>query len=100
MPKFEITLEGVRTNNYTYTTIIEAKDEDDAWDKAEQIEPEQKEWVFVGFEDETDNLIELDGIGDVEEVEEYSVIESKYDADDLKRIAQAKGHSSSISFQK
>lgn len=69
MPKFEITLDGVKTSNYTYTTIIEAKDADDAWSRAEEIEPTQKDWVFAGFEDQTDNEIECDGVTDVVEVD-------------------------------
>ena len=77
MPKFKVTLEGYRTTNYTYETVVDAKDEDDAFDQAEQIEPEQKEWVLVDFDKFEDKEIELDGVGDVEEVdEEEQVVET------------------------
>lgn len=65
MPQYEVTLNGVRTQMFTYTTVIEAKDEDEAFEKAEDLEPEQEDWDQVDFDDEVDNLIEHDGIDEI-----------------------------------
>ena len=69
MPKYEVTLEGVRMDNYSYTTIIEADCLDEAWDKAEEMEPRQEDWEHIGFDDVENNQIEVDGVEDVVEIE-------------------------------
>lgn len=68
MPKFEVVINGTKTTNYTYTTIIEAEDYIEAWDKADNIEPEQSAWELVKFDDQSDNEIEVDGVDEIDEV--------------------------------
>lgn len=73
MPKYEVTLNGVRTQNFTYTTIIEADCLDEAYDEAETLDVDQKDWSEVAFDDITDNMIENDGVDEIHEIDEDTI---------------------------
>ena len=68
MPKFEVTLNGVRTQMYTCVILVDAEDEDEAWEKGEDFTPKQTDWVEVEYDDSSDREIEPDGVDEVEEI--------------------------------